>query len=156
MRYRLEWFSLAFVAVFASCVKTAMRVGLSEQDLFAVRSIASKDSALVMNRNWDALAAEYASDAVRMPPNQPAVMGRDAIRRWLNQLPPIANFSFHLDDVEGDGSIAYLRGSYNITVAPSGMKPITDSGKELIVLKRQRDGSWLRQVDAWNSNLPPG
>lgn len=98
-------------------------------DLVAVRSVAGKDSAIVMSRNWDALAEEYASDAVRMPPNQTAVLGRDAIRRWLNQLPPIANFSFHLDGVGGTGSIAYLRGTYNITVAPSGMKPITDSGK---------------------------
>jgi ketosteroid isomerase-like protein len=128
---------------------------LSEYDLAAARAFASGDAALVMARDWNALAAEYAPDAVRMPPNQPPVQGRAAIRAWLDGLPPVTSFTFRLDDVQGDGSVAYLRGTYTITVAPPGTDPVSDTGKELVVLRRQADGSWLRQVDAWSSNVAP-
>ena len=143
------------LATVASGQSPRVASGLSRRDQAALRSIAQRDSAIVLARNWDALAAEYAEDAVRLPPNQPPVQGRAAIRRWLDQLPPITSFSFHLDELHGTGSLAYLRGSYTITVAPSGAAPISDAGKELIVLRRQADGSWLRVADAWNSNLAP-
>jgi ketosteroid isomerase-like protein len=147
--------SVVVVAVVTNCRSSQAASGtLSEQDLAAVRSVATRDSAIVMARNWDALAAEYTTDAVRMPPNQPPVQGRDAIRRWLELTPPITKFSFHLVDLQGAGSFAFLRGSYTMTVAPPGGAPVSDSGKELVVLRRQADGSWLRVVDAWNSDLP--
>jgi ketosteroid isomerase-like protein len=109
-----------------------------------------------MSRSWDTLAAEYTPDAVRMPPNQPSVVGRQAIRQWLEQLPPITHFAFHLVDLQGSGDLAYLRGSWSITAAPTGIAPVSDSGKILVVLQRQPDGTWLRVVDAWNSDAAPG
>src|SRR4051812_769774 len=49
--------------------------GLTAQDSVALRKIAERDAPIVLSRDWDALAAEYAEDAVRMPPNSPAVQG---------------------------------------------------------------------------------
>lgn len=93
---------------------------LSEQDRAALRAYAARDSALVVSRDWDALAAEYAPDGVRMPPNQPPVQGRDAIRRWLQQMPPISAFSFRLEDLQGSGEHAFMRGTYSITIPLTG------------------------------------
>jgi ketosteroid isomerase-like protein len=136
----------------ASAQSTA---GLSDKDRAALRAFADQDAKLVMTRNWDALAAEYAADAVRMPPNEPTVQGREAIRRWLEQLPPITSFSFRLVDLKGHGNLAFLRGAYSIAFIPPGAAPGSDTGKILVVFQKQMDGSWLRVADAWNSDSPP-
>ena len=151
----------SLLQLLASCILAAcnstpqLPAGLSDQDQAALRSFAVGDSGLVTSRNWDALAAGYSIDAVRMPPNQPPVEGRDAIRRWLEQLPPITSFNFRLVDLQGAGAVAFMRGSYSITAAPPGVAPVSDSGKILVVFRKQLDGSWLRVADAWNSVLPP-
>jgi len=131
-----------------------MPTELSAEDLAALHSYATNDSALVMSRNWDALAAEYAPDAVRMPPNQPLIQGREDIRRWLEQLPPINSFSFRLQDLRGYGELAFMRGVYSITVALPDRTTVSDFGKTLLAFQKQPDGSWLCVADIWNSDLP--
>ena len=128
---------------------------LTEDDKVALRAFAEKDSAIVMSKKWDELTAEYSTDAVRMPPNTPAVEGRDAIRKFLDTYPPIKNFNFQLVDLQGEGSLAYMRGAYNITFMISDSSSVTDTGKILIVFKKQTNGSWMRVADSWNSDLPP-
>jgi ketosteroid isomerase-like protein len=130
--------------------------GLTAQDSAALRKIADRDAPIVLAHDWDTLAGEYAEDAVRMPPNAPTVQGRDAIRRMLQQMPPISAFTFRLVDLHGEGNLAYMRGAWSITVAPPGApKPVSDSGKILVVLRKEPNGSWVRVADAWNSDAPP-
>ena len=130
--------------------------GLSNQDQTALHAIADRDTLLVRARDWASLTAEYAENAVRMPPNGPTVQGRDAIRKFLEQTPPLAAFEFHLVDLDGDGELAFMRSNFSMTFTlPGAAKPISDSGKILVVLRKQSDGSWLRVADAWNSNLSP-
>jgi len=155
LRFPLLLPLLPFFALAACSSTPPLPASLSERDQAALRSFVVRDSGIVMSRNWDALAAGYSVDAVRMPPNQPPVEGRDAIRRWLEQLPPITSFSFRLVDLQGAGAVAFMRGSYSITAAPPGVAPISDDGKILAVFRKQPDGSWLRVADAWNSDLPP-
>ena len=128
---------------------------LSEQDKAAIKAIAEKDSALVMSRNWSELVSEYTIDAVRMPPNMPAIEGRDSIRKFLDGFPPIKKFNFHMTDMQGEGNLAYIRAAYSFTIMVSDSTEVSDTGKILVVLKKQSDGSWMRVADAWNSDLPP-
>lgn len=130
--------------------------GLSNQDKAALQAIADRDTLLVRARDWAALTAEYTENAVRMPPNGPTVQGRDAIRKFLEQTPPLAAFEFHLVDLDGDGDVAFMRANFSMTFTlPGTTKPVSDSGKILVVLLKQADGAWLRVADAWNSNLSP-
>ena len=131
-----------------------MTRGLSAQDVAALRAIADQDAPIVRARDWATLVSEYSEDAVRMPPNGPAVQGPEAIRKMLEQLPPITAFAFRFVDLQGDGEIAYMRAPWSITVAPPGAKPVSDAGKILIVFRKQPGGGWLRVADAWNSDLP--
>jgi len=128
---------------------------LSSTDVAALRAIADRDAPTVRARDWATLLSEYSEGAVRMPPNGPAVEGREAIRKMLEQLPPITAFDFRLVDLQGDGEIAYMRAAWSITVAPAGAKPISDAGKILVVFRKQPGGGWLRVADAWNSDLQP-
>ncbi len=127
---------------------------LSAADVAALRAIADLDAPRVLARDWEALTAVYAAGAVRMPPNAPAIVGREAIRQSFDALPPISAFDFRMLDVQGDGEIAYMRGLWSITVAPPGADEVSDSGKSLIVFRKQLDDSWLMVAEAWNSGPP--
>jgi len=129
---------------------------LSPGDRAALRAIAEEDTRIVLARDWAALTARFAPNAVRMPPNAPAIEGRDAIRQSLEAMPPLSAFNFRMVDLQGDGRIAYMRAAWSITAAPPGVAAVSDSGKILIVFQKQADGSWLTVADAWNSDLPVG
>ena len=127
---------------------------LSDYDIKYLKSIADRDGELVVGKQWDTLTAQYSIDAVRHPPNGSPIRGRDSIRQWYNFLPPIKTFHFRMDELNGDGTYAYMRATYDIILSPPGYPSVSDTGKTLIVFKKQPDGKWLRVVDAWSSNLP--
>jgi ketosteroid isomerase-like protein len=129
--------------------------GLSETDVrkideatqTAVKAALAKDFA-----TWSAL---FLDDAVVNPPNEPAVKGRAAIRAWLEKFPPITEFKLNNEKVEGREDLAYVLGTYTMTIVPPGAPgPVKDSGKFVTVLRRQPDGRWLAAVDMFSSDLP--
>jgi|SRR2546422_63631 len=148
--------AVLLVASAACNPRTPAAGGLSQQDQAAIRALIAKLREIVRARNWDALTAEYTEDGWKMPPNQPLVQGRAAIRREFEQLPPISGFDFRIVQLDGRADLAVMRGAYHITFTPPGAaRAISDSGKELVVLRKQADGSWLRAGDIWNSDLAP-
>ncbi len=59
------------------------------------------------------------------------------------------------DTIVGFGDLAYVRGRYQLHLAIEGAA--VDSGKCLEIRRRQPDGTWLLEVDIFNSSLPlPG
>jgi ketosteroid isomerase-like protein len=155
LRGRVVAFAGVLFAVAASAQAPQAARSLTQQDLAALRAIADEDASLVRGKRWDVLVSQYAEDAVRMPPNEPTVQGRAAIRKTLEALPPISAFDFRMVDLQGDGEIAYMRAAWSITVTPPGAAPVSDSGKILIVFRKQPNGKWFRVADAWNSDLAP-
>ena len=55
-------------------------MALSEQDIEAIRAVVAKDAEAVRRADWAAVAGMFTVDAVRYPPHQPPVRGRDAMR----------------------------------------------------------------------------
>jgi uncharacterized protein (TIGR02246 family) len=104
--------------------------------------------------DWAAAAATYTEDAVLLPPNQATVVGRSNIQEALGAFPPITAIDLQVTEVEGRGDLAYVIGTYTMTVAPEGADPITDSGKYLEIRRKQADGSWLLTHDMYSSDLP--
>ncbi len=130
--------------------------GLAGADLEAQKGISSAFVRNVLARDWDAVAAMYAEDAILCPPNQPAVKGRAAIRAWLSNFPPVTAFTATDVRIDGHGDLAYGHGTFEITLTPPGAAaPIKDRGKYLDVRKKQKDGRWLYVMDFWSSDLPP-
>lgn len=146
--------SLLLAALGLSSCTSNEPPSLTADDVAALRAIADADAAVVLARDWDALAARFTSDAVRMPPGAPAIEGREAIRASLAATPPMQDFTFRMVSVEGDGHMAYMRAAWTVAVALPGAPALRDSGKILIVFEKQPDGSWLTVADAWNSDIP--
>lgn len=149
--------AIALAAALVLSMPAGLRAqGLSGADLEAQKGISSAFVKHVLAKDWDALAAMYAEDAILCPPNQPAVKGRAAIKAWMATLPPVTEFKATDVRVEGHGDLAYAHGVYEMTLMPPGAPgPVKDAGKYVDIRKKQKDGRWLYSVDIFNSDLPP-
>ena len=126
---------------------------LSPADVASLKEHAERDAPIILAGDWEAAAARYEADAVRMPPGAPAVHGRPAILASFEAMPPLEDFTFRMEALDGDGQIAFMHAVWSVAVRPEGVpEPITDAGKILVVFRKQPDGTWLRVADAWNSN----
>ena len=132
---------------------------LSDVDIAAIRDLGTAYAEANLAKDADAVAALYAEDAIEMPPNEPATVGRAAIRdRYAAGLElggEAREFTLTSVEIDGMGGLAYERGTWTWTGVPPGMtEPITDTGKYIAIARRQEDGAWLWTAVTWNSDLP--
>ena len=148
--------ALALAVASTGCQPPAQEAGpLSEEDVAAIEASFESLAQAVRAGDGAGAAALYTQDAVFMPPNEPAVQGRVAIEAWTGASPPVTEFSLPIAEIDGRGDLAFVRGTLSITIMPEGApEPIQDTGKYLVILRRQPDGAWLIAVDVFNSDLP--
>lgn len=127
---------------------------LSEADVAGIHEMRQTDIANVRVGNWDAVLSLFADDIWVMPPNEPDVRGKQSLRAFMATYPPLPDYSTTYDEVAGCGNLAYVKGSYQFTIAPDGAEPVTDSGRFLYILRRQPSGGWLIARDIINSDRP--
>jgi uncharacterized protein (TIGR02246 family) len=105
------------------------------------------------------VAALYTEDATLLPPNSEIIQGRQGIQDFWNggiQM-GLKDISLTIVNIGGSGDTAYEIGKYNLKIQPADQEGMTDSGKYLVVWKRQADGTWKLHVDIFNSSMPmPG
>ena len=128
--------------------------GANEQ---AVRQADAQWSKAAQAHDLDGTVSYYADDAVLLPPNAPIAADKQSIREsWAAMLGPILSISWQITriDVARSGDLAYLVGTYSITVKDAHGNPSTDRGKLIEVWKKQADGHWKAVADTYNSDLP--
>ena len=112
----------------------------------AIEAAVARYVAATNRGDADALAALYADDAMLLPPDHEPIKGRQAIgdfwRQGTDEGLKVTTLA-----VEVDGDLGYLVGRYNLP--PTDEEP-ADSGKYVMCLRRQRDGSWKLTADIWN------
>jgi uncharacterized protein (TIGR02246 family) len=106
----------------------------------------------------DRWLALWTEDGVQMPPDEPAVAGKDRIRARNKAV--LDRFAFNIgitnEEVRSAGDLAFARGTYKATLSPKqGGAGISINGKYMTILIRQPDGSWKIHRDIFNSNVPP-
>jgi ketosteroid isomerase-like protein len=102
--------------------------------------------------NLAAVQALYATDACRMPPNQEAVHGSDAILAQLKAGKDrgLAQVKITVTAAESSGDLGYGTGTYVITGTDGSHM---DHGKWMLVSKKS-NGTWKTQCDIFNSDMP--
>ena len=109
-------------------------------------------------KDVDKTVSYYADGAIVMPPNAAAVTTKEAIRKTWNDLLTAPGFSGGWKatkvEVARSSDIAYVSGTYEMTLNDASGKPVTDRGKYLEAVKKQADGSWKCVADIWNSDIP--
>jgi uncharacterized protein (TIGR02246 family) len=131
---------------------------LAATELAAIRATDTAFSSAVASGNAAGVAAIYLPDAHLLPPNAPAVQGRDAIQKFWGGLLGAYQVTIDVtsDEIEGRGDLAYARGHYTLDGTPKakGTPPLHDQGKFLEILRRRPDGGWHYAVDMYSSDLP--
>ncbi len=129
---------------------------LTEADRAAIQEVSDEFTSSYAAGDAAALMALYTEDATLMPPGGPAVKGRAAIEAFMEALPKVTEMIFTLEEVDGRGDLAFVRGGYRLTMEPPGAPgPVTDIGKFVEIRRKQANGRWLVAVDIFNSNSPP-
>jgi uncharacterized protein (TIGR02246 family) len=123
----------------------------------AVRAL---DAEFIRNANaGDATAltgAFYAKDAVLLAPGAPRLNGAEAIRGFWQAFIDggVKDVSIETTDLEEAGDLAYGLGTYTCTMPAPGGERVRDTGKFIVVYRRQADGAWKVIADQFNSDLP--
>jgi ketosteroid isomerase-like protein len=102
--------------------------------------------------NLAGVVALYASDGCRMPPNQEAVHGTDAILAQLKAGKDrgLAKVKIAVTSADSSGDVGYGTGTYVITGADGSH---LDHGKWMLTSKKS-NGVWKTQCDIFNSDMP--
>jgi ketosteroid isomerase-like protein len=128
---------------------------LTDADRDTMRAVVAGFDSKVLAADWPAVVAVYSEDGILMPPNGPAVQGRAAMQTFFSAFPKLTAFKQTIVEAEGTADLAYVRGTYEMTMQlPGSTTPVTDTGKVIGVWRKQADGSWTVVRVAWNSDLP--
>jgi len=109
-------------------------------------------------KDLEQTVAYYSDDAVVLPPNTASAMTKEAIRNTWKDL--LASPGLVITrkptrvELAKSGDMAWLSGTYELTMNDAAGSPINDHGKYLEVWEKQPDGNWKCRADMWNSDLP--
>jgi uncharacterized protein (TIGR02246 family) len=122
-------------------------------DEAAIRAASQEWSNAASSRDLEKAVSFYAEDATYNPPGAPLAAGKDAIRKvWANVVAiPGGNLRWVSSKVEvaRSGDLAYDTGAYTLTKNDASGKPVTATGKYVVVWKKQADGKWkvIQDID---------
>jgi ketosteroid isomerase-like protein len=106
--------------------------------------------------NAKKMAQGYTLDARALPPNAPEAKGKEAITKLWQGLIDLGKGTVKVGTVSTDiaGNFAIEHHTYQLEIKMKNGNLYKDSGKSLVVYKKQNDGHWLIKTEIWNSDLP--
>ncbi len=148
------WILAAILIVAAGCAPKAD----NPKDVAAIKEMSTAWGQAATKGDVAALVGQFADDSVRLFPNAPMIVGKEAIGKSIQETADRYNQEEAdvAEDVHVIGDLAYARGTYayKATAKVPGEAVIDDKGKYLDIYRRQSDGSWKILVDIPNSDLP--
>jgi uncharacterized protein (TIGR02246 family) len=149
-----NWLAAALLAITSSIAGVA-HAGPSA-NVIAVRALDSNWESAYNAGDAKTVAAQYAEDAVLLPPGAPLASGRAAILAFFTKdiaASKAAGVKFVLNPgtaVGISGDLAWASGTYKATVNGA----VVETGKFMSVA-RKKNGKWLYLRDTWNQDSPP-
>jgi uncharacterized protein (TIGR02246 family) len=145
--------SMVLISIFGS--HQAVEALSDQAEVAAIKDMYDKRSARMQARGADGYAEVSANDAVLMPPSAPAIVGRNAIRRWAQNFFSryTIKFSITSEEIKVSGNVAIRHFTAVGTYTPvAGGDTIEFDQKYLDILQKQKDGSWQISYHVWSSN----
>ncbi len=130
---------------------------LTDADRDAIRQYLDEVARNLSPEDNEAWANGFTEDGLMMFQNTPMIRGRQAIRAWGEDTSatgsPVA-LSVSFSDIEIHGSGDWAWATSNVVAAFEGVEgPV--ALKQLVVLERQPDGTWLTAAVHVSSDQPP-
>jgi len=106
-------------------------------------------------RDIERVLSYWTEDAVVLPPGLPPVIGKAALRHYVQGSMQIPGFQISWRSTEvtfsPDGNLAYMFGQNSVTMnGPDGI-PATTKGRAVTIWRREPDREWRCAVDIWNA-----
>jgi ketosteroid isomerase-like protein len=124
-----------------------------------LRDLDTKWAKAAATKDVEQTIAFYSDDAVVFPPNATSAATKEAIRNGWKEMFASSGFVINWQptrvQVAKSGGMAWVSGTYELTMNDANGKPSNDRGKYLEVWEKQTDGNWKCTADMWNSNLAP-
>ena len=122
-----------------------------------LRDLDTKWAKAAATKDVEQTIAFYSDDAVVFPPNATSAATKEAIRNGWKEMFASSGFVISWQptrvQVGKSGGMAWVSGTYELTMNDANGKPSNDRGKYLEVWEKQTDGNWKCTADMWNSNL---
>lgn len=150
----MKWFAAAIASAavaLAACAQaptppTDPAAIVAERNAAFMAAVAASDGA--------AVGANYAEDAVLMPPNMPTITGREAIGQFFQAGidAGIARVELAPGDVTATSADTILERSNVRAFNAAG--DVIEEGKYVVVWRKVGD-QWFMSWDIWNTDAPP-
>ena len=144
-----------------ACSRTESAQNSAQHDAHqaGVDSAATRLLAALRTDSPDSLLALMADDVIIMPPGEPVLKGKAAVRTWYEQfVKQMRTSSLKITDRElliGGDHATEVAGFEWTLVPVAGGQQIVDRGSYIQLWKRQPDGRWVFSREVWNSAAPP-
>jgi len=131
-----------------------------EADITAIKEMLNQIAVGYNTGDFDLWISLWADDGVLMPPDTPAIIGKEQIREGMKPLFDQMTFDIVITSIEdakvyGDLGLTRCTSTFAMTPKAGGETINIPDGKGLTLYERQSDGSWKIVYDCYNSNLPP-
>ncbi len=153
--------SLLFLLSITACAPPAEEAveeaTTTEADLNAISEVREQEIAAINAGDVEGFLTVLTEDVIGMPPNEPALIGKDAVGSWTQSL--VDQFAvqgvYTSSDivVAGDWAFEHFSGNWTLTPKARG-ESIAETFKGIHIYQRQADGSWKIAWDTWNSDNP--
>lgn len=125
---------------------------LSNTDQQAIEQVHDRWIADELANNSMGILQLCTDDVMWIPPDFPALVGKEAIRQWLSaadvEIKDVHVASLRID---GDGSVAYLTSNYSTTyIAERSAVMAKVDGTHLWILRKMADGEWKVAIITWS------
>ncbi len=136
----------------------------SEADCAALMQTSRDWAKAVASGDLERALAYWTDDAIVLPPDQPAVIGKPAIRDYVHQMGSLPGFSITWEPeratVSNGGDLGYMIERNRVTFMDASGQLKTQHGKAVTVWRKQDNGAWKCVIDTWNTSpadrvLPP-
>ena len=106
-------------------------------------------------RDIDRILSYWTDDAVVLPPALSTIVGKTALRRYVESSLQMPGFQITWSSADvvlsPDGNLAYMFSKNAVTVNGQDGTPMTMNGRAVTIWSREADGEWRCAVDIWNA-----
>ena len=154
---------VVFAMVLAACAPASQEPvsgGAAETEAVveAIEDMEAQYASAITSGDLEAILGIYADDGIHMVPNQPAHIGKSAIRTlWEERFAQtVFETNTTVEEVRVSGDLAVSRiGMQGTTTPRDGSEPGAINLKGITIYEKQSDRSWKRVWSTYNSNTPP-
>lgn len=146
----------AFSFFLVSC-SNENKVDLKTEEAALLKTDSAWSAHSAEGKDVEKVLSYWTDDAVVLPPGQPMVKGKEALRKFVEESFKIPGFSisWKSSDIHfsPDGKLAYMYGENLTSMNDSTGNKISIPGRGYSIWRKEADGNWKCVVDIFNN--PP-